>query len=160
MRIILFYLLMSFGFLFLSPAHADIPGKPDIIDGNTILIAGEPIRLYGIDAPELMQTCERQDGKNWQCGKEAMYALLRFLENHWVTCKDERIDSSGSKSMICFAGPYDVSAKMVQDGWAMVLDQERPDFLLYQQDSVVAKRGIWQGKVMNPWDWRRSNYSK
>ena len=39
-----------------SVALADITGKPRVIDGDTIEIAGERIRLHGIDAPESKQT--------------------------------------------------------------------------------------------------------
>ena len=43
--------------LFLLPmtALAEITGKPRIIDGDTIEIAGQRIRLYGIDAPRSIQ---------------------------------------------------------------------------------------------------------
>ncbi len=40
------------GLLWPTPARADITGKPRVIDGDTIEIAGERIRLHGIDAPE------------------------------------------------------------------------------------------------------------
>ena len=36
---------------------ADISGLPRIIDGDTIEISGERIRLHGIDAPESSQSC-------------------------------------------------------------------------------------------------------
>ncbi len=38
--------------LFLSPiALADITGQPRVIDGDTLEVAGQRIRLHGIDAP-------------------------------------------------------------------------------------------------------------
>jgi len=40
------------GALVAVPSHADITGKPRVIDGDTIEIAEERIRLHGIDAPE------------------------------------------------------------------------------------------------------------
>ncbi len=43
--------------LFLSPmAFADITGQPRVIDGDTLEIAGQRIRLHGIDAPEIRFT--------------------------------------------------------------------------------------------------------
>jgi endonuclease YncB( thermonuclease family) len=156
MRTFFLSILVLVGWLGMSSAQADIMGKPDVADGNTIIIAGEAVRLYGIDAPELAQTCSDAHGKVWACGKESMYALLRFLENHWVTCKEGRRDRSGFRSMVCFAGPYDIGAKMVHDGWALALDQERADYLLQQHNAMTAKRGIWQGGFLKPWEWRRA----
>ena len=43
-------------------------------DGDTIDIAGERIRLHGIDAPESRQTCVA-DGVTWPCGQCATAAL-------------------------------------------------------------------------------------
>ncbi len=52
------------------PALADVAGVASVIDGDTLEIHGQRIRLHGIDAPESRQLC-RLDGKPWQCGKDA-----------------------------------------------------------------------------------------
>ena len=57
-----------------SVAGTDITGKPRVIDGDTFEIAGERIRLHGIDAPETQQTCKDNDGKEWRCGQDATFA--------------------------------------------------------------------------------------
>jgi endonuclease YncB( thermonuclease family) len=49
-----------------------------VIDGDTIEVYGQRIRLHGIDAPESRQLC-RLDGKPWQCGKNAANALTAAL---------------------------------------------------------------------------------
>ncbi len=61
-----------------SNSRADITGQPRVIDGDTIEIAGQRIRLHGIDAPESRQLC-RRDGERWRCGKDATSALKAFL---------------------------------------------------------------------------------
>ena len=69
-----------------APAFADITGKPRIIGGDTIEVAGERIRLHGIDAPEIKQTC-KWPGKTIPCGRLATLALMDLTVGAEVTCK-------------------------------------------------------------------------
>ena len=75
------------------PVHAaDITGKPRVIDGDTIEIAGQRIRLHGIDAPEAKQTCTDKEGKEWRCGQEATFALLYMIGDHWTDITQAILD--------------------------------------------------------------------
>ena len=69
-----------------SPAHADITGKPRIIDGDTLQISNTKIRLHGIDAPEMRQTCTTSKGEEQLCGVLAKQALERLVRGQDVTC--------------------------------------------------------------------------
>ena len=59
-------------------------GPARVIDGDTLDIAGERIRLHGIDAPEKDQTCSI-DGQKWACGVAAWGYLVQLLAGQIVT---------------------------------------------------------------------------
>ena len=61
--------LVSFLILSISVAVADVTGKSRVIDGDTIWIGDTKIRLHGIDAPEMKQTCRISKGKEQLCGR-------------------------------------------------------------------------------------------
>ena len=133
-----------------SAAQADVRGRPRVIDGHTIEIAGEPIRLFGIEAPARDQSCTR-DGRSWPCGLEAEFALAFELAEHWVTCHERGRDGDNRVVAICFMGPYDIAAHMVRLGWVRALRTESPDYVNEEKRARVARIGIWRGDPPPGW---------
>jgi len=123
-------------------AIADVTGKPRVIDGDTIEIAGERIRLNGIDTPEARQTCLDEAGKRWRCGQEATFALANMIGNHWITCKGDKRDKYNRLIAICFAGPYDLNAKMVRQGWALAYRKYSTDYIAEEAEAKAQKLGL------------------
>ena len=69
------------------PAKAGpLTGVATIVDGDTIKIAGQRIRLHGIDAPESGQTCEDARAGTYPCGLSAAGALKYRLDRRPVIC--------------------------------------------------------------------------
>ena len=140
--------------LFAFPAHAtEFTGKPKIVDGDTLEIAGRTITLFGLDAPEPGQTCHR-DGKIWDCGREATYALAFETAEHWLNCIARGVDARGRLRASCAIGPYDLGKIMVRKGWALA---ERTASDMYVDAEAAAQRdgaGIWRGEFEAPWTWR------
>jgi endonuclease YncB( thermonuclease family) len=75
-----------------------------VIDGDTIEIHGQRIRLFGIDAPESRQTCEA-GGETYRCGQQAALAMSQFINQRTVICEQRDIDRYGRIVAILFAEP-------------------------------------------------------
>jgi endonuclease YncB( thermonuclease family) len=58
--------------LLATPALADVSSTTTVIDGDTIEVHGQRIRLHWIDAPESRQLC-RRDNKPWRAAKEVRH---------------------------------------------------------------------------------------
>ena len=126
-----------------------------MVDGDTIEIHGERIQLWGIDAVESGQRC-RLNGKPWRCGRDAAFALDRFLDGVTVVCSPKDRDRYGRTVATCEAREIDVGRWMVLQGWA--LDYERyskGEYAGAQAAAKEAKRGLWVGEFEPPWEWRR-----
>ena len=58
----------------LTRAPGALSGPARVVDGDTLDMGGVRVRLHGIDAPEIAQSC-RAGGQRWSCGREATRAL-------------------------------------------------------------------------------------
>jgi hypothetical protein len=74
---------------------APIVGRASVIDGDTIEIRGQRIRLFGIDAPEGRQTCTDAKGAAYRCGQKAAQALDYRISDGVVTCEPKDRDRYG-----------------------------------------------------------------
>ncbi len=155
MAIVRTYLIAFALALFLSPmALADITGQARVIDGDTLDIDGQRIRLYGIDAPESRQLC-RKDGERWRCGKDATSALKAFLGSRPVSC--EELDRDRYRRIVakCAVDGVDVGEWMVSQGWAVAYYQYSYEYSRAEQRAKSARLGIWASRFVLPWEWRK-----
>ena len=124
-------------------------GVPRVVDGNTIIINFQNIRLYGIEAPNAEQLCEI-DGESWLCGWEATNALAHIVGRHWVSCRQNRLNEGGVVDATCFAGNVlNVNAWMVRNGWATAQNQTNTRFLQLEILARQEQIGIWRTKYKN-----------
>jgi endonuclease YncB( thermonuclease family) len=154
-----------------TPSEADsqsqgVAGTARVVDGDTLRVDGRTFRLWGIDAPELVQACER-DGLNYACGRGAAAYLRSLLTPAiptgdrmtdaaaaQVVCEPRASDQYGRVAALCRAGTMDLGAEMVRAGWAMVLVRHGTDYAAEEEDARANLRGLWAGAFDAPWDWR------
>ncbi len=106
--------------LLATQALTDVAGLASVIDGDTIEVHGQRIRLHGIDAPESRQLC-RMGSEPWQCGKDAANALAEKIARRPVTCED-------------------LGAWMVSQGLALAYRRYSRDYVDEEAEAQTARR--------------------
>ncbi len=140
--------------LLATPALADVAGVALVIDGDSLEVAGQRIRLHGIDAPESRQLC-RLDGKPWQCGKNAANALADKIARRPVSCESLGRDRYKRIIARCTVAGEDMGSWMVANGLALAYRRYSLDYTDMEAEAQAARRGIWAGEFVKPWEWRR-----
>jgi endonuclease YncB( thermonuclease family) len=137
-----------------GPATAEISGPAKIVDGNTLKIRNARIRLHGIDAPESAQVC-KAEGKSYRCGASATLALARRIAGKPVSCDERDKDRYGRIVAVCHAGGEDLNGWLVSEGLALAYRHYSTDYVDQEQAAREAKRGLWRGEFVKPWQWRK-----
>ena len=154
---------IGFTLAFASTVHgAELVGKPRVIDGNTIEIAGERIRLHGIDAPEAKQTCAAA-GRVWACGLEATAALTAKIGGNEVTCRGQTRDRYRRLVAVCYIAyqrpnlliQLNLNSFMVRQGWALAYRRYSEEYVDEESAARKARSGLWRGQFVPPREWRR-----
>jgi endonuclease YncB( thermonuclease family) len=139
-----------------APAVAAIGSETvRVHDGDTFTVGRVRWRLWGIDAPELKQSCPSSSGAT-ACGISAREHLRELIGDDAVSCTEAGRSYDRAVGR-CSAGGVDLSAAMVRDGFAV--EYARYSRGAYADDEVEARkhrRGIWShgGSLGAPWEFR------
>lgn len=143
--------------------HADcaesvIQGTPRVVDGDTLQINDDRIRLFGLDAPELRQECSR-GGKPYACGEVSRDALRDKIGKSKVKCTVEDRDIYGRSVSICYIDGtnIDLNKWMVNNGQALAYRKFSKKYDQDEVDARMGKKGLWSGEFEEPEAWRRKN---
>ncbi len=140
-----------------TPAQAQIlMGPAHVVDGDTLDIGDTRIRLLGLDAMELEQTC-RRDGQEWACGQEARDQLQSMVDGHQVQCTGDARDQYGRLVATCRVGGIDVAANLVTFGFALALPEFSEAYVEAEERARVNKMGVWAGEFLSPAEWRKAH---
>lgn len=132
-----------------DPFPPSVRGAARLVDGDSLFVGRDEVRLQGIDAPEGRQMCTLQ-GKPWACGNASRDALARLIGKDVVICNIKDRDQHGRLLSFCTAGGRDLNRTMVESGMAVSYGSYRRE----EADARTAKRGLWGSEFQQPRAWR------
>lgn len=151
-----FFVALVLGACGASPAVEASASTPVIVDGDTLTLDGARVRLWGVDAPEQGQTCQRR-GQAYRCGQAASQALRVWIGQRPVSCVEVEKDQYGRSVARCAVDGEDVGGWLVAQGHA--LDYRRHSAGAYasaEASARAATRGMHAGTFESAWEWRRA----
>ena len=143
--------ILVFGLLFCNASFGD---TLRVIDGDTIIINEEKIRFSGIDAPEIEQTCMKDNQKVF-CGMFAKMLLVKKIGNEIPECIKEGKDTYKRTLAECFVNSESLSSFLVRSGYAFAYIKYSKKFIKDEKFAKTNKLGMWSMKFKYPWDFRK-----
>ena len=153
----LFWLLLLLLLSVVAQA-ATLIGDARVVDGDTLAFDGfgVTVRLVGIDAPESRQACESAEGDRYECGMAATRALEEKIAAKPVRCEGDRRDRYERLLAVCFtSNGVELNGWMVEQGHALAYRRYSDRYVPQEEAAEQARRGVWAGAFVAPWDWRR-----
>ena len=138
-----------------AAAPGPIVGRADVVDGDTLSVAGVRIRIWGIDAPEGRQSCQDSVGHSYACGEVSAARMRALVADGEVRCVVRDHDQYGRSVSQCQAGGQDLGGVMVAEGLAVEYRQfDGGAYASSEAEARRAKRGLWAGTFEQPSRWR------
>ena len=149
------------------------PAMGNAIDGETLLLRGVEVQLFGMDAVEVDQVCQNAEGANYPCGRHATHALQTLLRTGAVVCfplfavneyrvvavceltKDGEVIPSSPVDFMHEGRQRNLSRLMIAQGHALGIGIGSEFFGADQEEAQRQGAGIWQGSFQPPSAWRR-----
>lgn len=136
----------------MASARAEILlGPATVLDGATLEIDGQTVRLLDIEVPALTQLCKDGAGADYACGQRSSQSLAELLKRRQVTCDWSNQDAQGRRLARCSAAGQDAGLWLVGQGWAV------PDrnckcetYRAAAEHAKAQKLGLWAGAFALP----------
>ena len=113
------------------------PAAVAVVQGDTLVLAGQSVHLRGIYAPSRGEICPGQI----DCGRAAAGALADLVRGRKVECALEGSDPAGRPYGDCKAGGTDLAEAIVARGWARAI---APEFADVESRARRQRAGLWR----------------
>lgn len=147
-----------------EPPAPTIAGTARVIDGDTISIRDQRIRLAAIDACEVDQIGTR-GGAEWPCGKIARSFMRAIADGKHITCRV--IDTDQYRRLVaqCFESGRDIGLAIVAAGLAETLFRYLPrqhgmnlaEYIGTEERAKAVNAGMWSAEIVKPSEFRRAS---
>lgn len=142
-----------------STATDEISGRGSAVTGDTLRIGSTVVRLDGIEAPLLYQTCISAKGSSWSCGDAARQAMAQLLRSDRVSC-----ELSGSEDGVstgeCKVGDRDLAAELVRGGNVFAIHGLFSAYGSLEDEARAEKAGLWVGEAARPAAYRELKWEE
>ena len=166
-KILIFSFFLLFLVILFQSYGKTIYGEPEIIDGDTVHINNNKIRLHAIDAPEINQTCTK-DQIIWNCGMQSKNFLKQIIDEEKITCRTTGRDKYKRYIGICYKWKrnflwrkrndiIDLNREMVLRGWAIAYRYYSLDYIIEEEIAKNNRNGMWIGEFEEPYLFRKKN---
>jgi endonuclease YncB( thermonuclease family) len=135
--------------------YTPVAGIAQAVEGDVLTVNGTPIRLYGVDAPEMGQFCKTRNGRIYDCGMAARNMLQRMVGDRDLSCTLFSKLRSATEVGVCTRDGQDVGALLVLSGWAFSARALSNRYEPHEARAQAQQRGLWSGRAERPWVWRQ-----
>jgi len=138
----------------LMPASGVIEGKPAVIAGDQMRLSGTLVRLFGVEAPEVGQTCSFTGKKQESCGLAAKAALQKLVAGKPVRCEVSTRQSETVAVASCTVGGADIAGQLVRGGYVFAQSGLFATYASAEREATSARAGLWRSGAARPTDYR------
>lgn len=136
-----------------------LTGPAEAIDGATLTVAGQTIKLQGVQSPPVSLVC-RSSALEYPCGDVARRVLNDFAGGAPVACTPASGDAAAAGVSVVAVcrnrRGWDLAALQVETGWAII--QGGSDASPYRAEEARARAnaaGLWPG-FAKPEQWTQT----
>ena len=80
---------------------------------------------------------------------------MKLNSNKYIKCTDHGIDQYGRYISECWIGKISINSWLVKNGYALAYLKYSNKFFHDEKKAKENELGLWQGRFIYPWEWRR-----